>query len=280
MDIEKRELVTSDSPVAVLTGVFPEYTYEGIAVDYGEVILSRHGEATLRINFQKVSQKKNNIVILFPGDVVMVEKHSPDFELEYFTYTGQVQQMALSELDPISFEAIRAHNTIDSPEIAAMVESMFVMLNNSLKLGSIRDDINIAALLLRTFFIGYKGFLVKKGHFGVEYASRSQELFTKFTRLLSANFKTSRSVDYYAQKLNITTKYLTNICNELTNKPAKSIIDDYAIMQIRLALRENDMPISDIAYLFNFSSTPFFCEYFKRHANITPQKYRDKFQSR
>jgi AraC-like DNA-binding protein len=45
-------------------------------------------------------------------------------------------------------------------------------------------------------------------------------------------------------------------------------------MQIRLDLLQSDLPLSELAWKYNFSSPSFFSDYFRRNAGVSPQEYR------
>lgn len=273
----KRVLVSDEKPVAMFTGVFSEYTREGIAVDCGHIILSRKGTATLRINFQQVEQKKDNVVILFPGDVVMVEQANDDFELEYLVFTESIGRDVFTQLEDVSLKSIEKVRSINSYELAQITNSMFSILSQALHIGTPKESHFISLMQLRSFFTVYQAYLVSKGFDIGTFRKRKDELFARFLRLLSKHFSESRTVSFYAEKLSITTKYLTEIAFSHTGTSAKSVIDEYTIMQIRLILQHSDKPISEIAWELKFSSLAFFSDYFKRHTGETPQVYRSRF---
>ena len=68
------------------------------------------------------------------------------------------------------------------------------------------------------------------------FKSRADELFFRFRQLLSQHYRTSRNVNFYADKLCITPRYLANIVQSHYGKSPKEAIDIYTIMQIRLDL--------------------------------------------
>ncbi|MBR1727561.1 MAG: AraC family transcriptional regulator, partial [Muribaculaceae bacterium] len=84
----------------------------------------------------------------------------------------------------------------------------------------------------------------------------------------------SRDVAYYAQRLNISPKYLNTIVQRTTQHTAKAIIDQYVVMQLKLLLRTSTDPIKQIAWDYQFSDTSFLCRYFKQHTGQTPQQFR------
>ena len=56
-----------------------------------------------------------------------------------------------------------------------------------------------------------------------------------------------REVSFYADKLCISTKYLTGICKAVTGDSAKKIIDDFAILEIKVLLQSTELTVQEIA---------------------------------
>lgn len=101
-------------------------------------------------------------------------------------------------------------------------------------------------------------------------------LFEEFTNLLQKNYQISRNVNFYAQKLNISSKHLNSLCRKFLNISAKNTIDNYTILEIKRELISN-LPIKEIAYKFGFIETTNFVKYFKKQTNISPSKFKEQF---
>ena len=269
-------LVTPDRPAAVMEGVLPEYTREGIALDYANLIHCRQGEALLTVNFEPVPEQSGTVVFLFPGDVVKVERVSADFRLEYLVCSEDILKVAAANLEPLVFDILRRHNHYDNA-YATEVASRTISLARSLNL---RDGgpyaREAAALLLRSVFLCYNNYLSKNDIHYAGLGNRTDVLFSRFMYYLGRHYRESRDVAFYAARLNMTPKYLTNIVSAKTGRTAKDAIDTYVIMQLRSALQGSDRPVKEIAWDFNFSSTAFFCDYFKHHAGLTPLEFRER----
>lgn len=269
-------LVTPDHPAAILEGVLPEYTREGIAVDYADLIHCQQGEALISVNFEPVPEKAGTVVFLFPGDVVKVEQVSADFHIEYLVCSEDILKVAAANLEPLVFDILRQHNHLNN-EYATQVASQTIRYARILNL---RDGgpyaREAAALLLRSVFLCYNNYLSKNDIHYPGPSNRAEILFSRFMYYLGRHYRESRDVAFYAAQLNMTTKYLTNIVSAKTGHSAKQAIDTYVIMQLRSALQGSDRPVKEIAWDFNFSSTAFFCDFFKRHTGLTPLEFREK----
>lgn len=86
-----------------------------------------------------------------------------------------------------------------------------------------------------------------------------------------------REVSFYADKLCISTKYLTGICKAVTGDSAKKIIDDFAILEIKVLLQSTELTVQEIADRLVFPDQSYLGRYFKRHEGMSPKEYQSKY---
>ncbi|MBQ1859359.1 MAG: AraC family transcriptional regulator [Paludibacteraceae bacterium] len=108
--------------------------------------------------------------------------------------------------------------------------------------------------------------------------NQSDYTFREFTRLLQ-QYPHQREVQWYAQKLGITPKYLSEICKERSDKSAGEWIADITVAEIKHYLRNTTHPIREIARIMEFPNASFFCQYTKKHTGLTPNHYRKEKQA-
>jgi YesN/AraC family two-component response regulator len=101
----------------------------------------------------------------------------------------------------------------------------------------------------------------------------SDYTFRAFTQLLR-EFPHEREVQWYAKKLNITPKYLSEICKDRSGKSASEWIADVTVSELKHYLRETTLPIREVAKVMEFPNSSFFCQYTKKHTGMTPNHFR------
>ena len=111
----------------------------------------------------------------------------------------------------------------------------------------------------------------------IEGGSRQDEIFKNFIALVHENCISQREVTFYANKLCISTKYLTGICKSVTRDSAKKIIDDFAILEIKVLLQSTELTIQEIADQLGFPDQSYLGRYFKRHEGMSPKEYQSKY---
>ena len=103
--------------------------------------------------------------------------------------------------------------------------------------------------------------------------NQSDYTFQEFMRLLQ-QYPHQREVQWYAQKMDITPKYLSEICKERSGKSASQWIAEYTVAELKHLLRNTTMPIHEIAKQMEFPNASFFCQYTKKHTGVSPNAFR------
>ena len=106
-------------------------------------------------------------------------------------------------------------------------------------------------------------------------SERKAVILKKFIDLLYAgSFINHRNLSFYAQKLFISEHYLSEICKEISCKPASYWIDLFTVKEIVRYLCQKQLTLSQIAEKLNFSSLSYFCRYFRAKTGLSPNAYR------
>jgi len=107
-----------------------------------------------------------------------------------------------------------------------------------------------------------------------ELQGRSSELYNEFLDAVSTHFQTNSDVHYYADLLNVSSRYLAQVTRRISDKSPKSIIDEYLIQAAERQLTTTDKTIQEIAYDFGFSSQAHFTKFFRKMKQMNPTQYR------
>ena len=103
---------------------------------------------------------------------------------------------------------------------------------------------------------------------------KSDNLSDKFFKLLAANYRKNRSVNFYAAQLNLTPKYLSTAIKKVTGRPILEWIHEAILIDAKMLLRTTNLTIQEISDELNFSSSSAFVQFIKKHTNQTPNKLR------
>jgi AraC family transcriptional regulator, transcriptional activator of pobA len=104
--------------------------------------------------------------------------------------------------------------------------------------------------------------------------SRKEELKAQFLAGLMKHFREERSVRFYANRLFVTPKYLSEVIKELTGKTAGEMINETVILESKLLLTKERTTVKEVAGVLNFGDPSIFGKFFKRYAGMAPSMYR------
>ena len=106
----------------------------------------------------------------------------------------------------------------------------------------------------------------------IRIANRFQELVGKF-------FIEKKTVEAYAEMLNLTPNHLSAVVKSATNRTAKSIIQERLLLEAKNLLRYTSADIAQIAYDLQFEAPQHFGRFFKQATDMTPGEFRQKTKS-
>ena len=247
-------------------------------IDVDTIIFCRKGTAIIEIDLIPYEIVANTQLIIIAGSIVHNISNSDDFRISYIIFKHEVYDEATAQLEPSFTFFMKEYPCVQLGEkrinkMNYLVEAMEDFYNE--KTNCFRVKIfknNIQSFLLDVYDKTRTLFKIDKS----EEVGRREELFIKFIHLIHNFCPKEREVGFYADKLHITSRYLSSITQNVADKSAKYIIDKHAIQRIKIMLKYSNMSIQDISYELNFPDQSFFARYFKKHTEMTPLEYRAK----
>ena len=199
------------------------------------------------------------------------------FQVEILKYNPSLLREASLQLEQTVYSSLREDRCRqDTPVVTNIINGMFGLLKVYFDQSECTCISQLVLCQLKAFFIGFHEYLQRNPQYRPDEVKsyRVRELFNRFMMLLERDYKISRDVNYYAEQMNISSKYLTNIVNQVTGHTPKTIIDQYVILQLKMHLKRTTQSIKEMAWEFHFADVSFFCRYFKKHTGLTPQQIR------
>ena len=134
-----------------------------------------------------------------------------------------------------------------------------------------RDMLLCAMQTLILDFFDFHSHLYQESDVSTQYAS----IMTRFINLLeSGEYRTNRDVTYYADRLCVTPKYLSEVSKSASGYAANYWINRYTTLDIARLLRDKSLTFVQISDMFHFSSPSYFTRYVQRQLGVNPTEYR------
>ena len=103
---------------------------------------------------------------------------------------------------------------------------------------------------------------------------RSSELYNQFISQVNNFCRTYSDVHFYADQLNVSSRYLAQVTRRISCKTPKAIIDEYIVKEIERELSTTTHTVQEIANTFGFSSQAHLTKFFKKMKGVTPSAFR------
>ncbi len=113
--------------------------------------------------------------------------------------------------------------------------------------------------------------------------SASQRISTLFMELMERQFPIDenhqtlglRSASDFAKQLNVHVNHLNRSVKEATDKTTSQIIAERILQEAKILLKHSPWNVSEIAYALGFTETTHFNNFFKKHMQLSPLKFRN-----
>lgn len=101
-------------------------------------------------------------------------------------------------------------------------------------------------------------------------------IYEIFLHHLYCNFRKERQIRFYADKLNVSTVYLSRLVKEISGTTVNDHATSLVYKEICNLLTLSDMTIGEIADYLNFSDQSALSNFFKQRSGMTPLAYRNR----
>lgn len=246
-------------------------------VRFVAIVICVDGELKLRLNSQEFSIKRFDALFVDAATIVDIVNRSPDFSCKILATSADT---AFSFVDNNFFEAaleIQASPVIHlSDEEISLMLKYYELADYKLlhaEVGMSRESIGliVKAYACDLLTCAYHHF----NHKEAVLLRQGDKLYRRFMTMLARGQSLSRSVQWYADELCVSPKYLTTICRQHAKKTAGELIAMSMVGRIKQMLLYSDLSIKEISSQMGFTNLSFFGKYVKKHLGLSPNAYRN-----
>ena len=220
-------------------------------VEGGAILFCRSGSADATVNQYQGQVRRNTMVLLLPGSIFMLTDRTEDFRAAYCSFSLDLFSEAAFRMDPSFFHALRERPIFRNTIIKNRLQNLLLESYDKMQRFAARQ------------------------HRVPETTTRQSELFHRFVALVHEHCAQEREVSFYADKLCISTRYLSTIVRSVAHSSAKEFIDRSVMLEIKMMLQSTDLSVQEIAYRLRFPDQSYLGRFFKKHAGESPTEYRN-----
>lgn len=235
------------------------------------------GKCSVEINGKEEIVRKNTLVTVMPENTLKISFNSPDVQyfmvLTYPKLSNQIfQEIGLT----YSNVRLSLHHFISS--LSAKQKQEVFEIYNEIKRDLLEPDYKfkeayihslLNVLEVRNIDIHQYNPIPLEG----DSNSRQYDIYCRFLSLLNKHAIEHRTVQFYAQTLNISSKYLSFVCTSYSKKNASSWIDEAVIQKAKAMILVHHYSLSETSEALHFPTVSSFSRFFKRVTGITPKEF-------
>lgn len=235
------------------------------------------GEAQVRLNGQDMTLHKNDSFILRRSELGEVLSQTDDFNIVIIYVLSEFIELAT----PLSNYGMRGGMMLFGQPIMPLTDEQAARLKASMDYITscvytinhlfYRDLLLNAVQRMILDFFDFHASL----YGNTELTQPAAMLMNGFLELLEQGvFREERSIGYYADQLNVTSKYLSETVKQYSDYSASHWINRYTALDLSRMLRRGDLTLTELADMYHFSSVSHLNRYIKSNLGLTPNEIR------
>lgn len=260
----------------------PNDTYITQYQNVYQLIWLKRGSVTVSLTHLSKKLKVNDCLFLGKNEMFRLTSDET-YELHYIQFTDEFY--CITESDRVFLERCSFFNNTEVLNLLSL-ENQYVHFVNvylaHLKQIYKNDYSEVNALLAhntiqRILLFALSMNIEKLESFNTcRLSPQLRQKVTEFNKLIKNNIKKERSVQFYADRLNIQVAVLKNICKEVYGITPKKFIAMACVNEAKVLLKHTSLSIKEIAFELNFDDSSNFVRFFKTAAGIAPAQYRER----
>lgn len=237
------------------------------------------GTTKMEVNLQEYNGTVNSMIITTPHQVVRIIETSDNFRCRFIVFSkrflvaSNINTHILRSFQFLSANAIPViHlNQKEADRLLNLFAYIWQWFQDTTHPSRKEITGHLLMVLLHDFEAIYQAQfqLVKKK------MNRKEELNVQFHELLLRHFREERGVQFYANKLFVSPKYLTESIKEITGRSAGDWITEAVVLEAQTLLKKPELSVQQVANILNFPDQSTFGKLFKKEVGLTPSEYRN-----
>lgn len=255
---------------------------EGHSYGYYTIFLKEQMCGDMKYGRNYYDYQEGTLVFLAPDQVVRIEnrttRQAKGWALMFHPdlIRGTTLAQAMKEYTFFSYEVFEALHLSEQEQkmVVECFHNIEVELSRSIDKHSQRLIVSNIELFLNYCIRFYDRQFITRKHVNSDLLSRFEYLLTDYFKSDRPQKEGLPSVKYCANKLNLSSNYLSDLIKKETGKSAQEHVQLRLIEVAKDKMFEKEKSVSQIAYELGFEYPQYFSRLFKKRTGMTPKEYR------
>ena len=280
--IKLEEKISGQSDVCSSGGPvfdFPESMKKGF-VNFGiGLIVCHEGQFDFILSGKQYYAHAGETVFIHEGSFFRITGQSDNIEISIIIYKVDPIRDVLGNMvysvhlySQMSHETYCVWNTGDEDDVAGYISLIGTEQPQQDNFFPVYEKrLLLLSLTYRLCSVFQKKFLS-----GNSVGARRTEIFLRLIQLIDRNFMSERGVEFYADKLFLSPKYLSGLSKAVCGYTVQELVFKAIIRKSMAMLDSTNKTVQEISDEFNFPNPSSFGTFFKKQVGMSPQKYRER----
>ena len=248
--------------------------------DYQTIIWTKSGTGQHLIDGHAIQLIPNTFCMIAKGQVHQFIEIDTDFALTSVRFNdaflpektfGQIWSYRATLFNtPSNHNQALLVPTNETAEIESLLQLMEIEYNRT---KSFRQDDGLRFLL--QFLLLRIARLQQRSAYELSNVNVADyDLYQNFVTVLENQFHEQRSVDYYAENINLSASKLSDLTKQILGKSAKQVILERINLEAKRLLQFSDLSVKEIAFMLGYNNPYQFSHAFKNYTKSSPNDYR------
>lgn len=236
------------------------------------IIFLRQGSARVLVNLIEHNFHPDNLLLVTSNSIVQIIETSPDFDMQLIGIDNNFLPITGKE-EFFTHFLQRQKNILlmPSPQEAQRIKDYFSLMWDILQETPFQRE---AIQHLLTSLLYNISYIAKNNSQPDCLQTHQEDIFQRFISLVNTYSKKERNVNFYADKLCLTPRYLNTVIRQTSQQTVMDWINQSIILEAKVLLKHSNQLVYQISDELNFPNPSFFCKFFKRMTGMTPQEYQ------
>jgi AraC-like DNA-binding protein len=242
-------------------------------------ILFTEGRGVHEIDFNAYNVEPGSVFFLKPG-----QTHSWKFDSQpngyLFFHTQDFYELSFSNRLLHQFPFFSSQESAPTLTLTASqiceLNNKFKELNTEYYQKRLYQRIKITSVI-NTIYIDLARCYIDSKPKNVTSSLRYIEILRALETQIEHSYLLEKSANFYAGKLNISSKHLNRVVKTTVNKTTTELITDRVLLEAKRLIVHSDNTLSAIAGILGYEDYAYFSKIFKEKTKITPLAFKKKY---
>jgi len=244
--------------------------------EFEELLVGIEGELEHFIDFRSETIEAPFVSFVAKGKVHRVVPRAKDGRIKIWVMRFKSEFISETTFQLYCYYHDEANLALSKDRCFNRLETMCEMMDGEMKQET--PDYSVIRHLLSALFTMIEAERKKLQPPEEQNQNIQNITFKNFLKILEENFRRPEGVEFYAEKLFMSSRNLNLITQNILQQSVSEIIETRKLIEAKNLLTSTDKNISEIGFELGYNEKSYFTSVFKKKSGQTPSEFREEMR--